>query len=34
VERRAGVSKMNKRIIRRAFWLVIRIRLQRLFGRI
>jgi dolichol-phosphate mannosyltransferase len=34
VERRAGVSKMNKRIVRRAFILVIRIRLQRLFGRI
>jgi len=34
VERRAGVSKMNKRIIRRAFFLVPRIRLQRLFGRI
>jgi dolichol-phosphate mannosyltransferase len=34
VERRAGVSKMNKRIIRRAFALVPRIRLQRLFGRI
>jgi len=34
VERRAGVSKMNKRIIRRAFILILRIRLQRLFGRV
>jgi dolichol-phosphate mannosyltransferase len=34
VERRAGVSKMNKRIIRRAFVLVLRLRWQRLLGRI
>jgi dolichol-phosphate mannosyltransferase len=34
VERRAGVSKMNKRIVRRAFFLVIRIRLQRLLGQV
>ncbi len=33
-ERRAGVSKMNKRIIRRAFFLVLRLRLQRILGRI
>jgi dolichol-phosphate mannosyltransferase len=33
VERHAGVSKMNKRIIRRAFFLVWRLRLQRMFGR-
>uniref|UniRef100_A0A7C4GFN0 Polyprenol monophosphomannose synthase n=1 Tax=candidate division WOR-3 bacterium TaxID=2052148 RepID=A0A7C4GFN0_UNCW3 len=33
-ERRAGVSKMNKRIVRRAFFLVLRLRLQRMFGRI
>jgi dolichol-phosphate mannosyltransferase len=32
-ERRAGVSKMSKRIIRRAFFLVWRLRLQRMFGR-
>lgn len=32
-ERKAGVSKMSKRIVRRAFFLVIRLRLQRLFGR-
>jgi dolichol-phosphate mannosyltransferase len=32
-ERTAGTSKMNKRIIRRAFFLVIRLRLQRIFGR-
>ncbi|MEO0070965.1 MAG: polyprenol monophosphomannose synthase [candidate division WOR-3 bacterium] len=33
-ERRAGVSKMSKRIIWRAFWLVLRLRLQRFLGRI
>lgn len=33
-ERRAGVSKMNKRIIRRAFFLVLRLRLQRMLGRV
>jgi len=33
-ERRAGVSKMSKRIVRRAFFLVLRLRLQRLFGRV
>lgn len=33
-ERRAGVSKMNKRIVRRAFFLVLRLRLQRMFGRV
>ncbi len=33
-ERRVGVSKMSKRIIRRAFFLVLRLRLQRLLGRI
>jgi len=32
-ERRAGVSKMSKRIIRRAFFLVLRLRLKRVFGR-
>jgi len=32
-ERRAGASKMNKRIIRRAFFLVLRLRLARMFGR-
>ena len=32
-ERRAGTSKMNKRIVRRAFFLVLRLRLQRIFGR-
>jgi dolichol-phosphate mannosyltransferase len=32
-ERRAGVSKMSKRIVRRAFFLVLRLRLQRMFGR-
>lgn len=32
-ERRAGVSKMSKRIIRRAFFLVLRLRLQRIFSR-
>lgn len=32
-ERRVGVSKMSKRIIRRAFFLVLRLRLQRLLGR-
>ena len=32
-ERRAGTSKMNKRIVRRAFFLVLRRRLQRMFGR-
>ncbi len=31
-ERRAGVSKMSKRIIRRAFFLVLRLRLQRIFS--
>jgi dolichol-phosphate mannosyltransferase len=31
-ERRAGVSKMSKRIVRRAFFLVWRLRLQRMFG--
>ena len=31
-ERHAGVSKMSKRIIRRAFLLVIRLRLKRMFG--
>jgi dolichol-phosphate mannosyltransferase len=31
-ERRAGVSKMSKRIVRRAFFLVLRLRLQRMFG--
>ena len=33
-ERHAGVSKMSKRIIRRAFFLVWRLRLMRIFGRI
>jgi dolichol-phosphate mannosyltransferase len=33
-ERRAGVSKMNKRIIRRAFFLVLRLRLRRMLGRV
>ena len=33
-ERHAGVSKMNKRIVRRAFFLVLRLRLQRMFGRV
>jgi len=33
-ERRAGVSKMNKRIVRRAFFLVLRLRLQRILGRV
>ena len=33
VERRVGVSKMSKRIIWQAFFLVLRIRLQRIFGR-
>lgn len=33
-ERRAGVSKMSKRIIWRAFILVLRLRLQRLLGRV
>ena len=32
-ERRAGTSKMNKRIVRRAFFLVLRLRLARVFGR-
>ncbi|MEO0082290.1 MAG: polyprenol monophosphomannose synthase [candidate division WOR-3 bacterium] len=32
-ERRAGTSKMDRRIIRRAFFLVIWLRLKRLFGR-
>jgi dolichol-phosphate mannosyltransferase len=32
-ERRAGTSKMNKRIVRRAFFLVLRLRLQRILGR-
>jgi dolichol-phosphate mannosyltransferase len=32
-ERRAGVSKMSKRIIRRAFFLVLRLRLLKLLGR-
>jgi dolichol-phosphate mannosyltransferase len=32
-ERRVGVSKMSKRIIWQAFFLVLRLRLQRLFGR-
>ena len=32
-ERRVGVSKMSRRIIRRAFFLVLRLRLQRLLGR-
>jgi len=32
-ERRAGESKMNKRIVRRAFLLVLRLRLQRMLGR-
>jgi dolichol-phosphate mannosyltransferase len=32
-ERRAGTSKMNKRIVRRAFFLVLRLRLARMFGR-
>ncbi len=33
-ERRAGVSKMSRRIIWRAFILVLRLRLQRMFGRV
>ncbi len=33
-ERRAGVSKMNKRIVRRAFFLVLRLRLLRILGRV
>lgn len=33
-ERRAGVSKMSRRIVRRAFFLVLRLRLQRILGRI
>ncbi len=33
-ERRAGVSKMSKRIIWRAFVLVLRLRLQRLLGKV
>jgi len=33
-ERRAGVSKMSKRIIWRAFILVLRLRLQRMLGRV
>jgi dolichol-phosphate mannosyltransferase len=33
-ERRAGVSKMSRRIIWRAFLLVLRLRLQRLFGQV
>ena len=32
-ERRAGVSKMSKKIIWSAFWLVIRLRFRRWFGR-
>jgi len=32
-ERRAGASKMNKRIIRRAFLLVLNLRLKRMLGR-
>jgi dolichol-phosphate mannosyltransferase len=32
-ERRAGTSKMSKRIVRRAFFLVLRLGLQRLLGR-
>ncbi|MEO0093511.1 MAG: polyprenol monophosphomannose synthase [candidate division WOR-3 bacterium] len=32
-ERRVGVSKMSKRIIWQAFFLVLRLRLQRIFGR-
>ncbi len=32
-ERRAGASKMSKRIIRRAFFLVLKLRLARIFGR-
>lgn len=32
-ERRAGVSKMSKRIIRRAFFLVLKLRLKRMFGK-
>jgi dolichol-phosphate mannosyltransferase len=34
VDRRAGVSKMNRRIIWEAVWLVWRLRLMRLLGRI
>jgi dolichol-phosphate mannosyltransferase len=33
VERRQGESKMSKRIIWEAFWLVWRLRLQKMFGR-
>ncbi|MGB9741916.1 MAG: polyprenol monophosphomannose synthase [candidate division WOR-3 bacterium] len=33
-ERRAGVSKMSRRIIWRAFFLVLRLRLQRMLGKI
>ncbi len=33
-ERRAGVSKMSRRIIWRAFLLVLRLRLQRIFGKV
>jgi dolichol-phosphate mannosyltransferase len=33
-ERHAGVSKMSKRIVRRAFFLVLRLRLQRILGRV
>jgi len=33
VERRAGVSKMSKNIIWQAFFLVIKLRLKRIFGR-
>jgi dolichol-phosphate mannosyltransferase len=34
VDRRAGVSKMNRRIIWEAVWLVWRLRLMRIFGRV
>jgi dolichol-phosphate mannosyltransferase len=33
VERRAGTSKMSKHIIWEAFWLVLRLRFERFFGR-
>jgi dolichol-phosphate mannosyltransferase len=33
VERRAGTSKMSKHIIWEAFWLVLRLRFERLFGK-
>jgi dolichol-phosphate mannosyltransferase len=34
VDRTEGQSKMNRAIVREAVWMVPRLRLQRLFGRI